>query len=239
MGAMLTGFCVILCLLGVSICYQITFALMMTGIPSNPLSYMPIQDQTIMYIYISGILVYPISCAKNVQFLSSVSLGALACLGVGICVLISFGLSMYGPQISFESIIEMPLWPQSLSDATSYVGIAVFCFGLCVICFPIEESMQNKHEFSTALTYCCIIVTVAYSLVGDVLSAIYVLDPNGINENILQNLPPAASASTILRIVMALVWKCIYTYVHVYTHVYIHMCIYTYVYTHITYTHTY
>ena len=209
MGALLTGFCVIICLMGVGICYQISFALMMTGLPDsfNPLCHLDYSDQTIFYIYISAILVYPIACAKNVQFLSPVSFVALICLAIGLAVLIIFGYSKVYQieQVTHHGIFEWPSWPATISDGTSYMGIALYCYGLCVICFPIEESMENKNEFTKALVYSSIFVSIFYTFVGDVLSSIYLFDPNGVAQNILQNLPDQSHAAAIVRIVMAMV----------------------------------
>lgn len=207
-GAILTGFCVIVCLMGVSICYQISFALMMTGLPEsfNPLSDMDYAEQTLCYIYLSAILVYPIACARNVQFLSPISFVALICLALGLLVLVVFGYEkVYWIEQGGGGIFQWPSWPASISDGSSYMGIALYCYGLCVICFPIEESMQNKREFPKALMYSCVFVTVFYALVGDVLSAIYQFDPNGVSQNILQNLPATSHAAAAVRCVMAMV----------------------------------
>lgn len=208
-GALLTGACVIVCLMGVCICYQISFALMMTGLPDsfNPLSTLPLADQTLYYIYLSSLLVYPVACAKNVQFLSPVSFIALICLAFGLVVLVAFGYDkVYSiEQATHEGIFQGPWWPASMSDGSSYMGIALYCYGLCVICFPIEESMRDKREFPKALLYSCIFVTVFYSMVGDVLSSIYQFDPNGVSQNILQNLPASSHAAAAVRCVMAVV----------------------------------
>jgi amino acid transporter len=205
----MTGFCVIVCLMGVCICYQISFALMMTGLPDsfNPLSSWSVAEQTNYYIYLSALLVYPISCAKSVHFLSPVSFVALICLVLGLLVLVVFGYDkVYSVEDAVNNgIFQWPSWPDSISDGTSFLGIALYCYGLCVICFPIEESMQDKREFPKALIYSCIFVTVFYSLVGDVLSSIYRFDPNGVSQNILQNLPEASHAATAVRFVMAVV----------------------------------
>jgi amino acid transporter len=195
--------------MGVCICYQISFALMMTGLPDafNPLSSMAYAQQTLVYIYLSALLVYPIACAKNVQFLSPVSFVALVCLALGLLVLVIFGYEkVYSiEQETHEGIFQWPSWPASISDGSSYMGIALYCYGLCVICFPIEESMKNKREFPKALIYSCVFVTLFYSFVGDVLSAIYQFDPNGVSQNILQNLPDESHAAAAVRCVMAMV----------------------------------
>lgn len=219
-GALLTGFCVIVCLMGVCICYQISFALMMTGLPDsvNPLAAWSQVEQTVYYIYLSVLFVYPISCAKSVQFLSPVSFVALICLALGLMVLVSFGYEkVYSVQDAVDNgIFQWPSWPQSISDGSSFMGIALYCYGLCVICFPIEESMRDKREFPKALTYSCIFVTIFYSLVGDVLSSIYRFDHNGVSQNILQNLPEKSHAATAVRFVMAVVSSSSFQQCHIY-----------------------
>lgn len=208
-GAMLTGFCVIVCLIGVCICYQISFALMLSGLPValNPLSSLALSEQSHYYIYLSAVLVYPISCARNVQFLSPVSFVALICLALGLLVLVLFGYDKVHDldAVVSDGIFQWPLWPESLSGGSSFLGVALYCYGLCVICFPIEESMKDKREFSKALMFSCVFVTVFYSLVGDVLSSIYRFDPNGVSENILQNLPADSDSAAAVRVVMAIV----------------------------------
>lgn len=208
-GVYITDFSIIFTLLGVCISFQITFATLMKDIPFVSFSYAALTA-------ISATLVYPISCVPSIALLSSFSLAGLVFLMLGIIAIFFSGISLYGSE-ALEDItgshhgtsgLHHPvhaLWPASISDMASYVGVAVFCFGLSSLAFPVEESMKHKHEFNKAVLWSLLFVWTVYTIVGDGGALLYSHDPNGIKDNILENLPKASVYATFVRLSMALV----------------------------------
>jgi amino acid permease len=131
---------------------------------------------------------------------------------IGIASIILYGLYKFGGetwQQPFSSAAvpdaSLTFWPDDMVDMTMFVGVATFCFGLCSMAFPIEESMRNKEDFSKAVFYSLIFVWVVYTVIGEIGAILYVHDVEGIKDNILRNLPEEEYASSIVRISMALV----------------------------------
>jgi hypothetical protein len=199
-GVFVVDSSVIITLLGVCISYQITFADLVGSIPGVTWSH---KFLTIL----CALIIYPVCLAKDVGVLSSFSLAGLVCIVAGILVILQNGVSTYGNDVLNNKPAVEPLltWPGQMSDMTTYLGISFFCFGLCSLVFPVEESMRDKREFGKALTWALVFCWVLYIFVGDIIASIYVHDPNGLKENILGNLPPSSYAATSVKIAMALV----------------------------------
>ena len=137
-GVYITDVSIIITLLGVCIAYQITFASLLQQIPGNTTS-------PYFLTILSGIIVLPISCVKDISGLSVFSLVGLICLIIGILIISIYGFYNFS-SMTFESPFESPstgerltFFPKSIVDMTSFIGVATFCFGLCVSVFPIEE----------------------------------------------------------------------------------------------------
>lgn len=202
LGIFVTDFSVIVTLLGVCIACQITFASLLYEIPQVTLS-------KPLLTLISGIIAFPISCASDVGILSKVSLVGLICLSLGMISIIVYGFWEFG-KASETSSIPLVLFPESFSDMTIFIGISTYCYGLCSLAFPVEESMKYKNEFNKAVLLSLIFVWIVYILVGDLGAMLYINDPKGIRDNILSNLPENSSAATLVRISMASV--CLLTF---------------------------
>lgn len=210
-GVRITDISIIITLLGVCIAYQITFASLIYDIPGN------IFTKTTLTI-ISGIIVLPFSIAKDPGYLSFFSLFGLICLMIGVFSILFFGLWSYGNitlKDPFHSIINnanenLSFFPDSISDATIFIGVATFCFGMASLAFPIEESMEHKEQFQTAVLWSLIFVWSVYVAIGDLASILYLHDPQGISDNILTNLPEDSIAASLVRLSMALV--CVLTF---------------------------
>jgi hypothetical protein len=63
--------------------------------------------------------------------------------------------------------------------------------------------MRDKSEISSAILYSLVFVWSMYVAVGVGVAYLYSGAPGGIQGNVLQNLPPTATAATIVRILMA------------------------------------
>ena len=194
-GVYVIDMSIIITLLGVCITYQIAFSTLLKDVIT--LSH---RSLTI----VSGILVFPLSgFTANIGLLSKYSLLGLLLLVLGILSIFCFGLGTYGNTIEYTAQgVHVNYWPRSLNDLTTYTGVTIFCFGLCSLAFPVEESMSNKSEFNKAVIYCLIFVWLLYTLVGDGLAILYSFDPNGVSSNILQNLPPHSWTALFVRLSM-------------------------------------
>lgn len=70
--------------------------------------------------------------------------------------------------------------------------------------------MKNKSHINKVTVTALLFVWIVYVIVGDGLAILYINDPNGLQENMLKNLPESSSIATIVRITMAL--TCLTTY---------------------------
>lgn len=215
-GVLFTDFSIIVTLLGVCIAYQITFAQLLQQIP-----YTNFSTSTLTILF--GLLAIPLCCVPNVGVLAIFSFFGLICLIVSVVAIIVYGVYEYGSElaqdpfghISFTSAVDdhltstandshthLPLWPETLSSMSSFIGVATFCFGLCSLAFPVEESMRNKNEFGKAVVWSLVFVWFMYVLLGDLGAVLYVHADVGIKDNILSNLPTDSLAARMVRLAM-------------------------------------
>jgi amino acid permease len=154
------------------------------------------------------------SCLRDLDSISSLSLLGMVCLVAGVVAILyhgfqDFGEAAYKELWSLEERADEPsvaLWPESVAGASAFLGVTIFCFDICSLAFPIEESMRHKAEFSRAVVWALLCVWAVYVLLGDVGAALYVHDPDGgIGENILSNLPVNSTIALMVRWAMACV----------------------------------
>lgn len=107
---------------------------------------------------------------------------------------------LFLPPSSSPSLTYFPL---SIGDTTTFIGVATYCFGLSSLAFPIEESMEHKENFSIAVLYSLIFVWFVYVLIGNGAAILYIHDSDGINDNILMNLPEDSVVASLVRFAMA------------------------------------
>lgn len=234
-GSYLTDFSIIVTLIGVCISFQITFAVLLQDlsfgsnnqidsyshshshhdhhtnhsvINQNHNSFLSYNTLAL----ISGIIVLPLSCIKDINILSYFSFIGLVCLVCATIAIMFFGFTMYGNNMMNNPLEynnnkygynTLPLFPQDIGSLTSFLGVSVFCFGLCSLAFPVEESMKKKGEFNTAVMFSIVFVWTVYAIVGDLGALLYAHDPSGIKDNILQNLPTDSIVASVVRFCMA------------------------------------
>ncbi len=203
-GVYITDFSIVVTLLGVCVAYQITFATLMSEVPQITLS-------SNSLILLSSLILAPVAIVKDISILSFFSLAGLVCLVIGITSIILYGIYAFGdetwshPFSSASTDSSLGLWPNDMMDMTMFIGVATFCFGLCSMAFPIEESMRNKDDFGKAVVLSLVFVWIVYTIIGEIGAILYIHDFQGIKDNILRNLPESEAASSIVRITMALV----------------------------------
>jgi amino acid permease len=142
--------------------------------------------------------------------MANLSLLGMVCLVAGVSAILAHGFNAFGAAAFSgswdESSPAVYLWPSSFEAAGSFLGIVIFCFDICSLAFPIEESMQHKTEFSRAVIWAMITVWALYTLFGDLGALLYAHDTaRGIGENVLSNLPVHSSLSLLVRWAMACV----------------------------------
>lgn len=213
-GVMVTDVSIIVTLLGVCIAYQITFAQLLQQIPATSYS-------TPVLAGVFAVLALPLCCVPDVGALAAFSVFGLVCLIVSVIAIIVYGVAFYGSAAwqdpfgealySSENHItnglndahsHLTLWPENLSAMSSFIGVATFCFGLCSLAFPVEESMENKKEFGKAVAWSLIFVWFVYVLLGDFGAILFVKDVSGIHDNILSNLPVDSFVALLVRLAM-------------------------------------
>lgn len=206
-GALITDICVFITLFGVCISYQIAFTQFLKDISSNPFYTWSDSAQSLCYTLFSILIVFPLICQKDIGFLSKTSLIGLFCLLISLGVLIYYGISIFQSNINqiSNSTNKLTLWPTTISSFTTFNGVAIFCFGLCTFTFPIEESMTNRDQFPSAVFLSTLFVTIFYAIIGDSLAFIYSHNEEGVDQNILRNLPISSVAAELVRISLALV----------------------------------
>lgn len=202
-GVRITDICIVVTLLGVCVTYLITFSSMLEEIPGIPFS----ASQLIAF---SVLIVYPMSCYTDVSKLTSFSLLGLVCLIGGVVSIVCFGLYLFGEDVILTGNIDLPLFPQSITDFSTFVGIVTFGFGLPSLAFPVEESMARPSEFYIAARWAVIFVWIVYFCMADGVSILFVHDDRGIASNILKNLPTYSFLGNVVRIAMAFV--CLLTF---------------------------
>jgi amino acid permease len=208
-GVAVTDFSIIITLVGVCIAYQITFSQLLQEVPWTNFS-------TTTLTTVFAVLALPLCCVPNVGVLAVFSLFGLVCLITSVIAIIVYGVLLYGPAAIANPLgpsvgalegthAHVPLWPESLGNLTSFVGVATFCFGLCSLAFPVEESMRDQRDFGKAVVWALIFVWAVYMLFGDVGAFLYVHDVVGIKDNILSNLPTDSFVALLVRLAMTAV----------------------------------
>lgn len=203
-GMAVTDVSVVLTLLGVCVAYQITFASLVHDL-LGPIPALSLPSLALA----SGLLAFPLSCAGDVGALSWLSLAGLLCLCVGVMAILSSGLQAFGwetwqhPLLSSVTGEQLSLFPESSSALAAFIGITTFCFGLCSLAFPVEESMEHKADFPIAVRWSLLAVWLMYVLLGDGAALLYLHHPQGISGNILSDLPRSSVAAALVKLSMA------------------------------------
>lgn len=203
-GMIFTDFCIVVTLLGVCIAYQITFADLLVG----EWAVAKLFSRSMLTVVIA-LLAFPLCCVGDMGKLSVFSLAGLVCLILGVITILLNGAWQFGPMAwedplyASNSDMQLQLMPTNRKWAASLIGIATFCFGICSLVLPVEESTENKKEFHLAVRWCLCFVWVLYVLVGDGGALLYIHHPEGIHDNILANLPSTSIATLLVRLSMA------------------------------------
>jgi amino acid permease len=145
-------------------------------------------------------LIIPVLMLPDYESIAKVSaLGTgLVCAVFGIIA--SIGILQNG-FAGFYTISWDSLWPSSLSSLSRWFGITVFGYGVVPFTFSIQESMIHPSEFMNSCNKSLWIVFLAYCIMGNGLSMIFM---QTIDSDVLSALPYGA-IPTALRLLMAIV----------------------------------
>lgn len=194
-GVAVTDGSVVATLIGVTISYQMLFANLIHKIP-----WITCSKETLTLLF--AVVVLPLSCARDLRSIAKFSMSGLICMVAALSAILLYGAITYGDPLTGGDF-PLQAWPQSVGDFTAYIGIATFGFGICCVAFPVYESMEEPSKFQKAATYSLIFCWAVYVVVGNVLASLFVQDPDGVNDNILANLPTDSLAASLVRISMA------------------------------------
>jgi amino acid permease len=163
------------------------------------------------------------SCLRDLDSISWLSLVGMGCLVAGVAAILLHGARAFGSEAVDEYFGDSggsdsqagahireaaALWPSTLDGAAAFLGVIIFCFDICSLAFPIEQSMRRKENFGKAVVWALLFVWAVYVVLGDVGAVLYVHDPQGIQENILGNLPLRSTVALMVRCAMACVSPC-------------------------------
>jgi len=209
----LTDASIIITLLGVCVAYQITFGRLLEGFfEAHSMEWVTASELSFVTLVM---LAVPVLMMTDVSSLTQFSVAGLVMLLVGVAAIILFGIGDYGaaalsPSTHPVTLQSLHLWPGSLNDYSTFIGIATFSFGMSSLVFPIEESMKFRSEFNRAAVLALSFVWLVYSFMGIGVSLLFVHDPKGIASNILENLPQRSIAADVVRVSFAIV--CLLTF---------------------------
>ena len=205
-AVIVTDASIIMTLLGVCISYQITFSSLMEDFLKGLGGVFAVSSWALS-VASFVILMAPVLITEDISSLTRFSFGGLVTLLGGVGSIFAFGVELYGLDVINGSVTPrvqpLPLFPQSLEDFFASIGVVVFGFGICSLVFPVEESLQTKSDFSTAVTLSLVFVGLTYSIVGVGGAILFVHDPAGVGSNVLRNLPSASLAAQLVRLSMA------------------------------------
>lgn len=153
-------------------------------------------------------IIYPLSCAKNVTALSFVSLLGIFFLSLSVIAILYFGIinltSSKNPSTIGDGEVSFPWWPSSTSGFFSYIGVASFCYAVCTLVFPIEDSLKEKDKIHVALFYSLGFCWLVYAILSGT-GVLYLYSTTAVQSNILLNLPTDSILGIIVRLSMAMV----------------------------------
>ncbi len=103
-------------------------------------------------------------------------------------------------KLTSQSSISM--WPRSIASFSKWFGIVVFSNGIVPFTYELKESIEEPRLMMVATRRSSWIVFVTYSLIGCIISLVFV---SGIQSDVISCLPQVGFLPAIIRISMAIV----------------------------------
>ena len=149
-----------------------------------------------------GAVVAILSCAKDISFLSSFSAVGLALLGIAWVVISWEGVKENG-WITFSGILQLNLWPDSLSSASSWFGVIVFGYGVVPVIFNLKQSMAEPHLIKKSTMIGLSIAYMGYLFASDGIRVIFART-HSFDGDVLQAMPDSPITMSV-RLLLAFV----------------------------------
>ncbi|KAG2373425.1 hypothetical protein C9374_012164 [Naegleria lovaniensis] len=148
-----------------------------------------------LFIFITGVAVFPFCCIRNLKYLSPVSIISeiMIILGVGIVLYFAFDKLASEP---FPGLYRN-LRPYNFEQFATFFGICLFAFEGVGLVLPIESNMRDKKAYPMLLFVGMIIICASMILLGIVGYLAYGM---GVNSLITFNLPADGALPLIIKI---------------------------------------
>ncbi len=137
------------------------------------------------------------------------SAAKMSALGTGLIFVIFCVIGYYGIQanglVGFHNLTgqsSISMWPRSVSSFSKWFGIVVFSNGIVPFTYELKESIEEPRLMMMATCRSSWIVFVTYSVIGCIISLIFV---SGIQSDVISCLPQVGYLPGIIRISMAFV----------------------------------
>ncbi|KAL7535935.1 hypothetical protein ACHAXR_006822 [Thalassiosira sp. AJA248-18] len=152
-------------------------------------------------LLIPSVIVAILSCG-DIEFLSTFSGIGLLAVGLSFMVISFQGFQENGFS-GFRSILELNLWPESLSAASSWFGVVVFGYGVVPFVFNFKESMASPKHLDTSLQIGLFMVYVGYIVISNGVMALF--SPTHVFDGDVLQAMPDTWISMIVRLLMTFV----------------------------------
>eukprot|EP00978_Attheya_sp_CCMP212_P043020 scaffold273332_cov51-Attheya_sp.AAC.2 len=149
------------------------------------------------------LLIGPLSCVPNMQFLSKFSAMGIMAIFITFIVVAGYGIANNG----MEGVILVTwdtFWPESIGAVSNWFGVVAFGFGVAPVAYTVQESMVEPRNMTKATKLGLFVVFITYVLIGDLISILFLPSVQRIEDDILTILPDS-SIVIIARLLMTFV----------------------------------
>ncbi|KAL7488907.1 hypothetical protein ACHAW6_014500 [Cyclotella cf. meneghiniana] len=185
----------ILLFVGLLIAYQVAMFSFIDGIIGN-------RGSRGYYKVFPSLAVALLSCAQDISFLSKFSVLGLLALALSFGVISWEGLKENGWN-GFSDVMELNLWPESLSAASSWFGVVVFGYGVVPFIFTFRDSMAKPSWIGLSTKIGLTIAYVFYLFASNGIRILF-LHTHSFDGDVLQALPDSP-VSLVVRLLMIFV----------------------------------
>lgn len=106
--------------------------------------------------------------------------------------------------VDMSDTLQLNLWPESLSAASSWFGVVVFGYGIVPVIFNINDSMANPTQIKSATKIGLSIAYVGYLMASNGIRVLF-SRTHSFDGDVLQALPPDSPISLAVRLMMSIV----------------------------------
>mmetsp|Transcript_29095 Transcript_29095/g.55157 ORF Transcript_29095/g.55157 Transcript_29095/m.55157 type:complete len:413 (-) Transcript_29095:184-1422(-) len=156
-------------------------------------------------LLIPSALIAIVSCAPDIGFLSKFSGMGLLAVGLSFAVISWQGFEEHGVS-GFKNSLELNLWPESLSAASSWFGVVVFGYGVAPFVFNFRNSMIDPNQINTCLQLGISLVYAGYISMSNGIRVLF--SPGGRvfdDGDVFQAMPHDTWISIFVRLLMTFV----------------------------------